>query len=236
MPPLSVSGDGSSDLPVNDGPRLRAAIRTPRSAAIAGVIFSLIFGVVIYLVQSSVPPDLTDPGSWITSSRLRSRVGLAIDLLPFAGIAFLWFIGVIRDRLGSREDRFFATVFLGSGLLFIAMIFASGAVLASLLFAAGSKPLSPELWRFGRYLSYDFMSNYALRMAAVFVIATSTLAGRLGLVPKWMMVAGYAAAFLLLFTVNVIPRIELLFPMWVFVVSIHIFLASFRSDRANSAG
>lgn len=33
-----------------------------------------------------------------------------------AGIAFLWFIGVIRDRSGAHEDRFFATVFLGSGL------------------------------------------------------------------------------------------------------------------------
>jgi len=45
--------------------------------------------------------------------------------LPFAGIAFLWFIGVLRDRLGELEDRFFATVFLGSGLLFLAMLFAS---------------------------------------------------------------------------------------------------------------
>jgi hypothetical protein len=27
-------------------------------------------------------------------------VSLALGLLPFAGIAFLWFIGVVRDRLG----------------------------------------------------------------------------------------------------------------------------------------
>jgi len=48
--------------------------------------------------------------------------------VPFAGIAFLSFIGILRDRLGQLEDRFFTTVFLGSGLLFAAMRFASGAV------------------------------------------------------------------------------------------------------------
>ena len=57
----------------------------------------------------------------------RRLVAIALNLLPFAGIAFLWFIGVVRDRLGEGEDRFFATVFLGSGLLFVAMLFVSGA-------------------------------------------------------------------------------------------------------------
>lgn len=50
-----------------------------------------------------------------------------------AGIAFLWFIGVIRFRLGALEDKLFATVFLGSGLLFICMLFAAGAVMGTLL-------------------------------------------------------------------------------------------------------
>jgi hypothetical protein len=42
---------------------------------------------------------------------------VGLYLAPFAGIAFLWFIAAIRSQLGEREDRFFATVFLGSGLL-----------------------------------------------------------------------------------------------------------------------
>ena len=49
---------------------------------------------------------------------------MGLYLVPFAGIAFLWFIGVVRDRIGEREDKFFATVFFGSGLLFVAMLFA----------------------------------------------------------------------------------------------------------------
>jgi hypothetical protein len=44
-------------------------------------------------------------------------------------------IGALRDRLGEFEDRFFATVFLGSGLLFLAMLFASAAVAAGIIIA-----------------------------------------------------------------------------------------------------
>ena len=49
----------------------------------------------------------------------------ALYLAPFAGIAFLWFVAVIRDQIGDREDRFFATVFFGSGILFVALLTSS---------------------------------------------------------------------------------------------------------------
>jgi hypothetical protein len=55
-------------------------------------------------------------------------MAIALNLIPFAGIAFLWFLGVVRDRIGEREDRFFAKVFLGSGLLFVGMMFVGAAV------------------------------------------------------------------------------------------------------------
>jgi hypothetical protein len=35
----------------------------------------------------------------------RTLIRLSLNLLPFAGIAFLWFIGVVRERLGEIEDR-----------------------------------------------------------------------------------------------------------------------------------
>ena len=55
--------------------------------------------------------------------------------MPFSGIAFLWFIAVVRHLIGDREDRFFATVFLGSGLLFVAMLFIAAGVGGALLAA-----------------------------------------------------------------------------------------------------
>ena len=69
------------------------------------------------LITVSDPPNPSTPGQWLTDSSRRTAVAVALNLVPYAGIAFLWFLGVVRDRIGQREDRFFASVFLGSGLL-----------------------------------------------------------------------------------------------------------------------
>jgi hypothetical protein len=104
----------------------RERMKTPRAAAFAGIIFSVLLIISLVLVRISIPGNPQDLGEWLSGS-LRI-LGLALNLIPFAGFAFLWFIGVVRDRLGSHEDRFFSTVFLGSGLLFLAMLFTSAAV------------------------------------------------------------------------------------------------------------
>jgi hypothetical protein len=106
-------------------PLTRANLKTPKAAAIAGMLFSVLLLAVFWLLRTSIPADPQEPGSWLQGSS--GSVALALNLMPFAGIAFLWFIGVLRDRLGQQEDRFFATVFFGSGLLFLAMLFASAA-------------------------------------------------------------------------------------------------------------
>ena len=110
----------------------------------------------------------------------RRAVLFALNLLPFAGIAFLWFIGVVRDRMGEREDRFFATVFLGSGLLFVAMLFAAGAIAGALLIdSADAAEPTTEVWTYGRRITYSLVTVYAMRMAGVFMISTTTLVMRL---------------------------------------------------------
>ena len=130
-------------------------------------------------------------------ARKRDAVVLALNLLPFAGIAFLWFIGVVRDRIGEGEDRFFATVFLGSGLLFIAMLFAAGAIAGGLVLTAEDRPAA-GVWSFGRRVSFTLLTVYAMRMAAVFAISTTTIATRLGLAPRWLTVLGLATGVVLL--------------------------------------
>jgi hypothetical protein len=134
---------------------------------------------------------------------------------------------VVRDRIGEGEDRFFATVFLGSGLLFIAMLFATGAVVAGLMLSGEDIP-APGVWSFGRRVSYTLLTVYAMRMAAVFAISTTTIATRLGLAPRWLTVLGLASGVILLLSAGFIPWIEVVFPVWVFVFSLHILRASFR--------
>jgi hypothetical protein len=146
---------------------------------------------------------------------------------------------VLRDRIGQGEDRFFATVFLGSGLLFVAMFFVSGATAAGLVSTAAETTSAGRLgsvWPFGRRSVAGLATVYGLRMAAVFTMSATTIAARLRLVPRWLAVLGYATAAVLLFGVGVVPWLQLIFPAWVFVLSIHILVAAYDRDRGLAAG
>ncbi len=184
-------------------------LRAPRAAAIAGIVFSILLITSLVILRLSVPADPLEAGAWLRTRA--STVALALNLLPFAGIAFLWFIGVLRDRLGAREDRFFATVFLGSGLLFLAMLFFSAAVAGGVIIAYVAMPdqlLGSPTFTFARAITYEIMNVYAIRMAGVFVIATSTLALRTGFIARWIAFVGYAVALVLLFSSRYIEGIS----------------------------
>src|SRR5690348_232215 len=114
-----------------NGSLVSKQLRMPKAAAIAGIAFSILLLASFWLLRRSVPGDPNDPGTWLRTDA--SSVALALNLVPFAGVAFLWFIGVLRDRLGDTEDRFFSTVFFGSALLFLAMLFVAAGVLGAIV-------------------------------------------------------------------------------------------------------
>ena len=155
----------------------RAGPKTPKAAAVAGIVFSALLIAIFWLLRTAIPADPLEAGAWLAGQF--GTVALALNLVPFAGISFLWFIGVLRDRLGAREDRFFATVFLGSGLLFLAMLFAAAAVIGAILLVFAADPnemLNSATFKFARALAYNLMNVYAIKMAGVFMISTSTVA------------------------------------------------------------
>jgi hypothetical protein len=207
------------------------ALRAPRAAAIAGIVFSVLLIASFGLLRMSVPTDPLEAGEW-----LRTRAGTvarALILIPFAGIAFLWFIGVLRDRLAEREDRFFATVFLGSGLLFLAMLFTSSAVVGGIIIsfkAAPDLPGSPT-FQLARAITFEIMEVYAIRMAGVFMIATSTLALRTGFFARRLAYLGYALALLMLLSGRGMAGLVMVFPLWVLLISLHILVDNLRAAR-----
>jgi hypothetical protein len=211
----------------------RSRLTTPRAAAIAGILFSLLYLIVIFLVRSAVPERPEEMGSWLSSSW--RTVELALNLLPFAGIAFLWFIGVVRDRLGEREDRFFATVFFGSGLLFLAMLFASAAVAGGILTMYGTNPtqlIVSGIYTYGRLVTYELMNVYTLKMAGVFMLSMSTLSLRTGIVPRWMAFLGFVMAIFLILSLGLISWAPVVFPLYVFMISVYILVANLRGNNS----
>ena len=209
------------------------SLRTPRAAAAAGIVFSLLFSLALVLLLVSAPPDTATAGAWLTDSSHRATVALALNLVPFAGIAFLWFMGVVRDRIGQREDQFFATVFLGSGLLFVAMSFVGAAVAGGLIATAAARPAvtGPDTLAISRQITHLVLHVYALRMAAVFTISTATITLRTRVIPRWIGVAGFAVAAVLLVSVGLTPWVDLLFPAWILLLSIDIMRTGLRGSR-----
>jgi hypothetical protein len=209
-------------------------LRTPRAAAVAGIIFSVLLITALTMLRLSAPPRLEVAGTWLTDSGRRAAVAVGLNLVPFAGIAFLWFIGVLRDRIGDREDRFFATVFLGSGLLFVGMIFvaaaAGGALIAS---ATSSVQPGADTLALDRNVATSLLNVYSMRMAAVFTLTTVTIARRTQIVSRWLTLAGVACALVLLVGVGITPWVELLFPLWILALSLDILWASFRASSAE---
>ena len=210
-------------------------LRTPRAAAVAGIIFSVLLITALTLLRISAPAHPGAGSPWLTDSGKRTAVAVALNLVPFAGIAFLWFIGVLRDRIGEREDRFFATVFLGSGLLFVGMIFVAAAVGGALIATASSNLPEGATLAVGRNITNGLLNVYAMRMAAVFTLTTVTIARRTQIVSRWLTIAGIVCAVVLLIGIGISPWVELVFPAWILALSLDVLLAGPRSTPAASS-
>jgi len=196
-------------------------LRTPRAAAAAGVIFAVLFAAVLVLVRTALPEGAAPGSQWLeVGSR---RIEVAALLMPFSGISFLWFIGVLRDGFGRLEDKFFSSVFLGSGLLFLAMMFTASAVgagLAASSNALGESAAHSDVASFGRMLLLTLSKTYALRMAAVFMMSLATIWLRTGLMPRWLTVVSYISAIALIIGGDTTMWLVLAFPLWVLIVSV----------------
>ena len=211
------------------------ALAPPRGAAISGVIFGVLTIVGLGLVRYAIPADLRTPGTWVSEPHHRHAVLLALKLVPFAGIAFLWFIGVFRNRLAELEDRFFATVFLGSGLLFVASLFGAAAVMDALLQSVDTADIGIDLYYFGRCMSDALLNLFAMKMAGVFMFSTCTIGLRTAILTRLVAFTGYACASLLLLVIADWKWITLVFPIWMLLVSSDILLRELRSGQGGAA-
>jgi hypothetical protein len=208
-------------------------LRTPRAAAIAGILFALLYASSMVLIRISIPADLTaNSAGWLETNS--SRVSLALNLVPYAGIAFLWFIGVLRDRFGELEDRFFSSVFLGSGLIYLALVFVGAASAGGLLTSyAAEKDLliKSGVYSYSRAVTYSILNIYAIRMAGVFMISLGTIWLRTELMKRSWAFLTYALALVLLLSISYSLWVSLLFPGWVLTVSAHFLITNLREQN-----
>jgi len=196
-------------------------LTTPRAAAVAGILFALLFVASLVLLRISIPEKLSTETEWMATGY--GRITIALGLMPFAGICYLWFTGVVRDKLGDYEDRFFSSVFYGSSLLFLAMVFISMAIVGGLVAGYRLNPgitMDSQVIYFSRAFMIQLSNVYALRMAGVTMLSLATIWIRTGLAPRWLVWVTYTLALILLVVVNFSLWVTLVFPAWVMLISL----------------
>jgi hypothetical protein len=215
----------------------RDRLKTPRAAAIAGILFSILMILSLVLIRITIPYNPLENGEWLNQNV--KMVSLALTLIPFSGIAFLWFMGVVRDRFGELEDKLFATVFLGSGFLFLVLMFIAAGIGGSVILLYGNSLANlarDEFYPFGRALMYTIANVYAVKMASVFLLTTTTLSFRIGIFPKWVIFISYGLGLIMLLNLFLVEWLILLFPLWVLMLSIIVLVENFKLKSESSSG
>lgn len=209
-------------------------LETPRAAAIAGILFALLYGASYVLIQVSVPAISLQPIS-LSNNQVKS-ITLGLSLLPFAGIAFIWFLGVIRARMGVLEDQFFSTLFLGSGLIYIGLTFTASALSGGLLSAYAIDPMlmaESDSLLLARSITNQITTVYAIRMAGMFMIVLGTIWVRTRIMPRWLALITYGTAIILLISIGFTHWVTLLFPTWVLLISAYILYLNFLFKKGE---
>jgi hypothetical protein len=215
-----------------DDALLDGRLRTPRAASVAGIVFGVLLATTFVLIAVALPRD---PNAASSIDERRTAVTVAVLVAPLAGIAFLWFIGVVRDRVGELEDRFFSTVLIGSGLLFLAMTYVATGVAAALVATFDVQPeaiVDGGTYRFAREVMFRITNLFALRMAGVFMVAFATIGLRTRAFPRWLGLLTYVLAVVLLVVVTLNRWVLLVFPAWAVLVSAVILVTTFRRPAA----
>ena len=211
-------------------------IRSIEAAAVAGVVFAVLalIGVALLFEFTEVVDSETEPADWLRDSGNRTRQVTALNLIAISSVAFMWFVAVIRRRIGDREDRFVGTVFLGSGIAFVAVWLAAATALTAPAFALtyfDDATISNASVSYAAGLGSAYLWVVLPRIAAVFTLATATLIRHTRALPTWLAIVSYVTGIGMLVVPIVARPIGFVFPGWVLLVSASILIV--RRERRS---
>ena len=221
------------DVMSEDARLIRRELRSPPSAAIAGIVYAALMAATMFLLRSMARVDPADLDADMLKQWSRTA-SLALGLVPFAGIAFLWFTGVVRDRLGFAEDRFFSTIFFGSGIISVVLMFVWAATVGAIFGTytlVGDQLTDVGVYVFGFEIVNQIIGNFMVRMAGVYMTSIGALWTRTGTMPRWLSVITFIVALGFLFFASSIRQARFVFPGWVLLVSAFILVSSYRRTQ-----
>ena len=216
--------------------RVRRALSSVESAALSGLAAAVLSTLAVYLLgrQPGVSSS-SDDLRWYADSGNRFTVFLGLNLAAVGVVAFLWFMAVIRRRLGDREDQLFATVFLGSGIGFGLLTMTAAVCAAAPTFVVhfgDGGSLDESTVDLAHGLWFGLWGVSASRLAGVFMAATSTIGMRFGVLPNWLSRLGLVLGALLGVTGAFAGPLDFLFGAWLAIVSLTLLFSQRRRREA----
>ncbi|HWD05507.1 MAG TPA: hypothetical protein VG674_23975 [Amycolatopsis sp.] len=204
----------------------------PKYAMIAGwsgILFAALFTVALVLVHRA--PGLTVPDSqyanFYSDGGSRALVTAGVYIVPFAGIVFLWHMMATREFIatlpGTQEREMPRALHLAAGVAFILLLFSGMAMTGAvaLLKQFSAAPLPPvSVARALSAAGYGLVFVFGARVAGMYMITTTTLLNSAGVLARPLTWFGYLCAAVVLLSWTFHPAFALIFPCWIFVVSV----------------
>lgn len=211
------------------------------AAALAGIVCAV--GWSISFRGLFAGPSISASPAQIARHYAAPNTGLdALVLLQIATLAticFVWFIGVVRSRLGDRAPTLTDTVFVGAGILVAGLIFAGIAAIAApaVLVEAGGKLPNPGEVSITRAIAVSLLAIFAPRVATLVMFSTATLGRVTGALPRWLVILTYVVGAIEFLNVTISEPTVYLFPAWIALVSLVVLFrtTSGQLDDARSA-
>lgn len=199
---------------------LRRAATITASLGIVHAVLLLVAFVIIHRYLPDVNATESQLQAFYSGDGRRRLVLFAcLYLMPFAGIAYIWFTVALRAWLQGavkRLNRLLADVLLVCGVIYVALLFCGGAAISivSIDPVIGDQQLAVPLARQFPHYGASLILIFALRMAAMTTFALSNIARHTTVFPRWFVYSGFGVGVALLLTASLNPLLIALFPIW----------------------
>jgi hypothetical protein len=219
--------------PARDSSGLRRAMRSTEAAAVAGIVFSIGFVAALILMTRTPGLDASpaDVASFYARPSAYRPVLIGLQIVPISMIGLIWFIAVVRRRIGDREDRLFSTVFLGGGLMYTALVLVGAAAVGAPAVVADLSDRAPDADAAALLIGVGvaLMTVHGPRLGSLFILSASTLGLRSGAFPRIICWLGYALGLSMILPLPILSSYRFVFPTWVGIIS---FFLLFRRPAA----
>ena len=203
---------------------VRRRLLSIEAAAIAGIVCAIGWSLALRGLLSAPGIGATDDEvlEYYSNRSNGTAAIIWLQVLVVATIAFLWFVGVVRGRIGDREPRLFGTVFFGSSVLLAALLFVGTALLAApaMLLTVGDRIPDPDAVALTRSAAAIVLSVFAPRIATLLMFSTASLGRATGALPKWLIWVTYIVGAYEFVNVSIDAPTVYTVPLWIAAVSI----------------